>query len=91
MEEFTTYFLKLLEIIEKELNLLKIMASRTVLALCAFGAGVLLIGATILILAWVCFTALSILLGPVLAGLSAAGVSLLGGGILLWTGSRLIK
>ena len=91
MEEITAYILNLLAIIEKELRLLRIMMGRTVLSLFAIGVGVLLVGVAIGILAWTCFTALASVYGPVVAGLVAMALTLLGGGALLWIGTKNLR
>ena len=91
MEQITAYFLSLLEIAENELKLLKHMAAKTLLSISCFGMGVFLLGAGLIFLAWTCFTAVSLLIGPTWAGLAASGLLLLGGGVFLWTGKKNLK
>ena len=91
MEQITAYILSILEIAEKELKLFKIMAAKTVLSMGWFGMGVFLLGAGLIFLAWTCFTAISLLIGPAWAGLAASVLLLLGGGLFLWIGKKNLK
>ena len=91
MEEITAYFLSLLEIIEKEGKLLKLIAVRTGKGLSWFAVGVLLLGIGILLLAWSLFTAVSLMIGSVAARLAASVLILAGGGIFLWLGKTNFK
>jgi len=91
MEQITAYFLSLLEIIEKELKLFRLLAAKTFVGLCLFAMGVFLIGAGFILLAWSCFTAISMLIGPALAGLSTSALILLGGGAMLWIARNNLK
>ena len=91
MEPITAYFLSLLEIIEKELKLFRAV---TIKSLTGFGwvfLGTFLVGMGFVLLVRACFTAISMLLGPALAGLVAAVLSLSGGGVFLWIGKRSLK
>ena len=91
MEQITAYILSLLEIIENELKLLKHMTAKTFLSLGLFGMGVFLLGVGLMALAWTCFTAVAMLIGPAWAGLSAAVLLFIGGGVFLWTGKKNLK
>ena len=91
MEPITAYFLSLLEIIEKELKLFRAITVKTMTGLGWFIMGTFLAGMGFFLLVRACFTALSMLLGPALAGLLAAALSLSGGGIFLWIGKRSLK
>ena len=91
MEQLTEYFLTALEILEKEIKLFKLTAARTLLSLCCFVMAIFLIGVGIMLLAWTSFTAVSLLVGPVVAGLSAAVLVLAGGGVMLWIGKKSLK
>ena len=88
MEPITAYFLNLLEVVEKELALFKAAAAKTVFGLGAFIAGLFLLGVGFLLFVWTCFTALSLLFGPVWAGLAASVLILLVGGIFLWISKK---
>ena len=91
MEPITAYILNLLEIIEKELKLLRIAATKTLASLGCIVIGLFLMWAGLLLLAWTFFTALSSLLGPVLAGLSTSVLILLGGGVFLWISRKNLR
>lgn len=91
MEQITAYILSLLEIAEKELKLLKHISVKTVFGIGWLSMGVLLLGISLIVLAWTCFTALSLLIGPAWAGLAAASLLLLGGGLFLWIGKKNLK
>ena len=91
MEQITAYFLTALEVLEKEFKLLKQNAAKAYTGLCCIAVAIFLVGAAILILAWACYTAFSLLIGPVLAGLAAAGLLLTGGGVMLWIGNRSLR
>lgn len=91
MAEITAYFLNLLEILEKEWQLLRLTAAKTVKGLGWFGIGILLLTIGLLLLAWTCFTALAQIIGPVGAGLATSLLILAVGGIFLWMGSKSLK
>jgi hypothetical protein len=91
MEQITAYILNLLEIIEKELKLLKHMTAKTLFSIGWFGMGVFLLGVGLIFLAWTCFTAVAMLVGPAWAGLAASVLLLLGGGVFLWIGKKNLK
>ena len=91
MERITAYFLSLLEVIEKELLLLKRLAAKTVLGLCLIAMGVFLLGVGLMALIWTCFMAMSGLIGPVGAGLLSSVMVLLAGGVFLWASQRSLK
>lgn len=91
MEQITAYLLNALEIIEKELALLKRLAAKTFIGLGWFATGVFVLAIGFLLLVWTCFTAVSILFGPVAAGLLASALLLLGGGIFLWLSRKSLK
>ncbi len=91
MEALTQYFLNLLEIMETELKLFKLSAAKVFKGIGWFGAGIMLLLIGFLVLAWTVFTAVSVLLGKVAAGLIAACLILLAGGVFLWQGSKSMK
>ena len=91
MEQLTAFFLSLLELMEKELALFKLMTARTFKGLGWFAMGVFLLGTGFLLLAWTCFTAVSSLLGPAGAGLLTSVLILAGGGTFLWIGKKNLK
>ncbi len=91
MAEITAYFLNLLEILEKEWQLLRLTASKTIKGLGWFGIGILMLAIGLLLLAWTCFTALAQAIGPVGAGLATSLLILAAGGAFLWMGSKSLK
>ena len=91
MERITAYFLSLLEVIEKELGLLKKTAARTMLGLCLIAMGVFLLGVGLLALIWTCFMVMTELIGVVGAGLLSSVMILLIGGVFLWASTRSLK
>ena len=91
MEQITAYFLCALEIMEKELALCRLNVAKTWKGLVWFLAGVCLLGAGILFLARVLYAEISLLIGPLVAGLITAVLILTGGGIFLWLGKKNLK
>ncbi|MCL1849691.1 MAG: hypothetical protein FWF83_08530 [Clostridiales bacterium] len=91
MEQLTAYVLSMIELIEKELQLFKILSVKTFKGLGLFAVGVFLAGAGILMLAWTCFHAVIALVGPVTAGLATSVLILTGGGALLWMSKKCLK
>ena len=91
MEQFTAYFLSLLEVLEKEIALFKQSTARAFGGLCFLAVGVFLLGAGFLLLAWTCFTALSLAIGAVWAGLAVTVLLVLGGGLFLWISKKNLK
>ena len=91
MDQLTAYLLNLLEVVEKELQLFRLIAGKTFMGISLFAAGALLLGVGLLLLGWTLFTALCILAGPVWAGLASAAFILAGGGVLLWSGAKALK
>ncbi|MCL2165891.1 MAG: hypothetical protein FWH49_01165 [Clostridiales bacterium] len=90
-EKITAYFLTILEIAEKELALLKLHTAKTVKGLGWFLMALILLVAGLLLLAWTCFTAVSLLIGPVAAGLTASVVAIAGGVVFLWISRKNLK
>jgi len=88
MEQITEYILSLLAVLEKETKLLRFMAAKSFMGMSLFAVGAFVLGAGLLMFAWTCFTALCALVGQVWAGLIAAILMFLGGGVLLWIGKR---
>jgi len=91
MDDLTAYFLSLLEVIEKEAKLFRLMAAKTIMGISMFVAGTTLVVIGILVFAYTCFTILTILIGKVGAGLLTSGLILLGGGVFLWKGTKSFK
>jgi len=91
MERITAYFLSFLEVMEKELALLKRLAAGTVLGLCLISVGVSLLGIGFVVLVWTCYMAMSALIGPIGAGLISSMMILFGGGVFLWASKRSLK
>ena len=88
MEQITAYILSLLEVIEKELTLLKLLTVRTFKGLSCIAVSLFLFGAGFLLLTWTCFQAISALLGVVAAGFIASLMLIGGGGLFLWISKR---
>ena len=91
MEQLTEYLLALLDVLEKEAKLLKKTAAKAFMGLCFLAMGVFLLGMGFLLFAWTCFTAVSMALGAVGAGLLVSVLILLGGGIVLWLSKKYLK
>ncbi|MCL2120682.1 MAG: hypothetical protein FWH28_00345 [Clostridiales bacterium] len=91
VEKITAYFLTVLEIVEKELALFKLNAAKTIMGLGWFLMALLLLAAGLLLLAWTCFTAVSLLIGPVVAGLTASILVIAGGVVFLWISRKNLK
>ena len=88
MEELTAYFLKLLEVLEKEFAFLKQSLGKAAGGLGMVTVGFLLVAIGLLLLAWTCFTALSQWIGRVPAGLITSLLILGGGALLLQRGGK---
>lgn len=91
MDELTKYFLNLLEVAETELKLARLNLGKVFKGISWFGMGVFLLGIGAIVLGWTLFQALTMLLGPVLAGLLTAVFILLMGGVFLWQGKNNMK